>query len=67
MSKFYLFLVVPLIFLPMKYELAVFAYNFRKGQTTKDRVGAAYKAIYFYLRRVFLYFRFIWKKIFIQE
>ena len=62
MSKFYLFFVIFLIFLPMKYELKVFAYNFRKGRTTKDRVRAMYQAIYFYLRRVFLYFRFIWKK-----
>ena len=64
MSKLYLFFVVFLIFLPMKYELKVFAYNFRKGQTAKGRgsVSAVYKAIYFYLRRVCLYFIFVWKK-----
>lgn len=63
MPKIYLPFVFFLIILPMKYELKMLIYNFRNCKSLKDKNSVLLRATFFYVSRVLLYFRFVWRRI----
>lgn len=63
MSKIYLIFVLFLVFLPMKYELEIFAYNFKNAATLRIKISVLCRSIFFYLLRITLYFKYIGKRI----
>lgn len=62
MSKFYLLFIIFLVFLPMKYELKILAYNLKKGSTIKAKISTVKNCVKFYILRILLYTKYIWKK-----
>lgn len=71
MPKIYLIFASALVFLPMKYEIDILSHTLRNGQGAKGEAAAPGRgvffymsqSVFFYLSRVFMYFRFIRKKI----
>ncbi|UCD54989.1 MAG: sulfotransferase [Candidatus Omnitrophota bacterium] len=62
-SRIYLILIWFLVFLPMKYELKILAYNFRSNRTANAKLLVLCKGWGFYILRILLYFKFILKKV----
>lgn len=60
--KIYLILVFFLVFLPMKYELKVFAHSFRNSVSAKARAASVKNCGKYYVMRISLYHKFILKK-----
>ena len=62
-SKIYWIFMPFLVFLPMKYELDIFSYNFRNAADLKGKVASLEKTMRFYILRMYLHYKYLWKKI----
>ena len=60
--KFCLLLAIFLIFLPIKYEVKIFIDNFSNEKTIKGKSISIKNSAKFYILRILLYFKFVWKK-----
>jgi hypothetical protein len=62
MHKVYWVLAPFFVFLPMRYELRIAIHNIKIPNSCGGIILALGKTLIFYILRVFLYFKFIWKK-----